>query len=49
MEDEMLKKRGHCPEDQLRAAERVEEQEEEKLVVLKADAIVNPRAMMIHL
>ena len=39
----------HCPEDQLRAAECVEEQEEEKLVVLKADAIVNPRAMMIHL
>merc|ERR1719316_1037159 len=24
-------------------------EEEEKLVVLKADAIVNPRAMMIHL
>jgi len=39
----------HRPQHHLRGQHRVEEEKEEKLVIVKADTIIYPRTMVIHL
>jgi len=39
----------HCPNNHLQNNDTVQEEQEEVLVVLETNAIVDPRAMMVHL
>lgn len=44
----VLERLEHCPYDQVRTYDRIEEKEHEEFVVAKADAIIYPGAMMVH-